>query len=247
MADRPLFVVVLPLTTETQVHAKDANAAGVYELISDASMPRSVAAASALESFHTRVAISYPEDFIIKVVDPLIRRVVEPGEADQALVLPCKKVSSVVRGWIANLVDGVEPIAETSGYMKTTLFVVAVPLRPREELHPFDLSVRGVYTVSGIDRTLTDAVKAESALQSFHKTVTPEVLKDFQITVVDGVANKVLETGAECESHDFYCRKLHAGISSDLLALVGAPVIDGRPTSEPAATRRKEDDLSPGF
>lgn len=246
MADRPLFVVVLPLTVDTQVHAKDANASGVYELIADTSMSRSVAAASALESFHTKVAISYPEDFVIKVVDPMLRQLLEPGEADQPLVLPCQKVSSVVRGWIANLVDGVEPIVETPGHRKSTVLVVAVPVRPKAELHPYDKGVRGVYSVDITESNLTDAQKAGSALNSFNLTVAVEVPEDFQITVVDAF-DKILEAGAEPESRAFYCEIVTSGISKDMLALVGAPVIEEKRESKPAASRREEDDPSPSF
>lgn len=246
MADRPLFVVALPLTANTQLHAEDAGAVGVYELIADTSMPRGVAAASALESFHTRVAISHPGDFVIKVVDPMLRQVLEPGEADQPLVLPCQKISSVVRGWIANLVDDVEPIVETPGQRKSTVLVVAVPVRPKAELHPYDKGVRGVYSVDITESSMTDAEKARSALNSFNITVAVEVPEDFQITVVDS-SNKILEPGAEPESRKFYCEIVTSGISKDMLALVGAPVIEEKSQSKPAAVRREDDDPSPSF
>ncbi|WP_408602084.1 hypothetical protein [Pseudomonas sp. PLMAX] len=246
MADRPLFVVALPLTANTQLHAEDAGAVGVYELIADKSMPRGVAAASALESFHTRVAISYPEDFVIKVVDPMLRQVLEPGEADQPLVLPCQKVSSVVRGWIANLVDGVEPIVETPGHRKSTVFVVAVPVRTKAELHPYDKGVRGLYSVDITESNLTDAQKAGSALNSFNLTVAVEVPEDFQITVVDAF-DKILEAGAEPESRAFYCEIVTSGISKDMLALVGAPVIEEEAKTKPPAASREDGDHSPSF
>ena len=237
MADRPLFVVALPLSANTELHAEDAGAVGVYELIADTSMPRGVAAASALESFHTRVAISYPEDFVIKVVDPMLRQVIEPSENDQPLVLPFQKISSVVRGWIANLVDDVEPIAETPGRRKSVVFVVAVPVRPKSELHPYDKSVRGVYSVDITESAMTDAQKAGSALNSFNVTVAVEVPEDFQITVVEGVTNKILEPGADSENREFYCEKLTDGISKDMLDLVGAPLIEKKPESKPAAVQ----------
>ena len=63
MADRPLFVVVLPLTADTQVHAEDASAVGVYEVMADTSTGDVLSAASALESFHIRTPISFPENF----------------------------------------------------------------------------------------------------------------------------------------------------------------------------------------
>ncbi|WP_274644064.1 hypothetical protein [Pseudomonas serbica] len=246
MADRPLFVVALPLTANTELHAEDAGAVGVYELIADTSTPSGVAAASALESFHTRVAISYPEDFVIKVVDPMGRRVIEPSDEDQPLVLPFQKISSVVRGWIADLVDGVEPIVETPGHRKSTVLVVAVPVRPQAELHPYDKGVRGVYSVDITESNLTDAQKAGSALNSFHLTVAVEVPEDFQITVVDAF-DKILEAGAEPESRAFYCEIVTSGISKDMLALVGAPVIEEKRESKPAASRREDDDLSPSL
>lgn len=103
--DRPLFVVVLPVSVDTKVHTNDTNVAGFYEIIVDPGMGEHLSASSALQTFHARTAIARPADFVIKVVDPLYKRVIEAGEIVRADDLPYRKISSSVSSWLADLVS----------------------------------------------------------------------------------------------------------------------------------------------
>jgi hypothetical protein len=251
MADRPLFVVVLPLTADTQVHAKDANVVGVYEVMADTEMSDLVSAASALEAFHIRTPVSYPENFVISVVDPHLKQVLEPDQSTRPMVVPCHKISSVVRGWLSDLVDGVPPTAATAlaPTEGLSMMVAVVQLCPDDEIHEDDHGISGFYQVYGIDPTMTEMEQAESALETFHAHNGIAVLDDFEITVIDPVNRKIMDTGEECEFQEFSCWKISSDFEPWVQDLLSAPAKTSEATteSEPAAARREEDDPSPSF
>ena len=252
MADRPLFVVVLPLTADTQVHAEDASAVGVYEVMADTSTGDVLSAASALESFHIRTPISFPENFAISVVDPHSKQVLDPGQpGGRTLAMPCRKISSAVRGWLSDLVDGVPTPAETAlAPTKGLSMMVAVEQRcPDDEIHEDDHGISGLYQVYDIDPTMTEMEQAESALETFHANNGIAVLDDFEITVIDPVNRKIMETGEECEFEEFSCWKISSDFEPWVRDLLSAPAPSAEATTEskPAAARREEDEPSPGF
>jgi len=247
MADRPLYVVVLPATVNTQVHAKDADVSGVYELTAETGVNERVAAASALETFHYRTPISFPEDFVISVVDPTLKRVIATDDADRTMELPCRKISSVVQGWLSELVDAGPVPPERRWNQGSHLFVVARAVRPFSELHVDDRNVRGVYNISEIDKTMSKKEQAVSALATFHDKTPIKLTEDFQVVVIDPLTNQILDTDGDCVFKVFECDIITSGISNEFLKLMGAPIKGAKAEQKPAARHREEDDPSPQF
>jgi hypothetical protein len=238
MADRPLFVVVLPLTANTKLHAEDASAVGVYEVMADTSTGDVLSAASALESFHIRTPISFPENFVIKVVDPHSKQVLDPGQpGGRTLAMPCRKISSVVRGWLSDLVDAPATTAPAIDQTKKGTLLVVVEEVKGAVVHADDMGIAGVYEVTGIDPSMTDMEKAESALETFHGSNGIAVLENYEISVIDPVSRKIMDTGEDCEFAEFDCEKLSEEIPDWIDKLLNSP----------AAVRCEDDEPSPGF
>jgi hypothetical protein len=212
--------------------------------MADTAMGDLVSAASALESFHITTPISFPEDFVIKVVDPTLKRVIEVAETERTMALPCRKISAVVRNWLAELVDAA-PATPAVEKAKEGELLVVVEAVEGAQLHDDDTGVSGVYVVYGIDPAMTDMEKAESALETFHTSNGIKVLDDFEISVIDPVTRKIMDTGEECEFGEFQCDKLSEDIPDWINNLLNPTA--STPESKPAAPRREEDDLSPGF
>lgn len=248
MADRPLYVVALP-TANTLLSVKDANVKGVYELTADTGMNEQVAAASALETFHQKTPISFPESFTISVIDPILKKVIEITETDRAIELQYRKVSSVVQGWLADLADAGPVPPERRWNQGSHLFVVARAVRPFNELHVDDKDVRGVYNISEIDKTMSKKEQAISALATFHEKTPIKLTEDFQIVVIDPLTKQILDADGDSTCKVFECDIITSGISDEFLRLMSAPTKAEQAKAErkPAARHREEDDPSPQF
>jgi hypothetical protein len=249
MADRPLYVVVLPATVTTEIHTKDTKVPGVYELTADTGMNEQVAAASALETFHDKTPISFPESFLISVIDPVLKKVIEVKETDRAIELRYRKVSSVVQGWLSDLADAGPVPPERRWNQGSHLFVVARAVRPFSELHADDKGVRGVYNISEIDPTMSKKEQAISALATFHEKTPIKLTEDFQIVVIDPLTKQILDTDGNSTFKVFECDIITSGISDEFLQLMGAPTkAEQRKAERKSAARdREEDDPSPQF
>lgn len=244
MADRPLLVVVLPLTADTELKAKDAKAVGVYEVTTDSKMDRTLAATSALETLKHTVSLEQEDLLKIAVVDPVFKAVIQPDINSPAIDLPIRKVTSVVRNWISEVVDKV-PLPYDK-YMTHKMFVVAVPKVPKSEIPLYDRHVTGVYLVYNIDNTMTVLEKAKSAVASFKASNEVLDLGSFDVFAFDDATDTILPTNTDVDAKIFPCDKVVDVIRKSLLK-----VIDDYRASNPAAKdpvrKRDEEENAPGL
>lgn len=68
-AVRHLRLLVLPLVTRENLHAKDRECEGIYQAEVPASLDNPEAAASVVDSFHRSVSPCRPDDFVYQVWD----------------------------------------------------------------------------------------------------------------------------------------------------------------------------------
>jgi len=244
MADRPLLVVVLPLTADTELKAKDAKAVGVYEVTTDSNMGKTLAAASALQTFKHTVLLEQPDLLKIAVVDPAFKSVLEPDENSPAMDLPIRKVTSVVRNWLSEVVDEVPLPYEK--HMTHKMLVVAVPKSPKSEIPLYDKNVPGVYVVYNIDNTMTVLEKAKSAVASFKASNEVKDLDGFDVFAFEHATDTIVPTNTDVEAKIFPCDKVTDGIQKSLLK-----AIDEYRTTNPAAKnpvrKRDEEENAPGL
>ncbi|TAL65809.1 MAG: hypothetical protein EPN79_11705 [Burkholderiaceae bacterium] len=77
---RELLVNVSPLVDANELDLEDENVAGVYTVYVDQAVSMKVHASVALDTFHSTIAISMLDDFVIDVVDSIDHRVLEEEE-----------------------------------------------------------------------------------------------------------------------------------------------------------------------
>lgn len=244
MADRPLFVVVLPLTVDTELKAKDAKAVGVYEITSDSKMSEGLAATSALETFKNTVSLEQPALLKIAVVDPAFKSVLQPDENSPAMDLPIRKVTSVVRNWLSEVVDEVPLPYEKS--MTHKMLVVAVPKVPQAEIPLYDKSIPGVYVVYNIDHNMTVLEKAKSAVASFKASNEVKDLEGFDVFAFESVSETILPTNTDVEAKVFPCDKVTDGIQKSLLKAIDEYRASNQVPRE-QVRKRDEEENAPGL
>lgn len=93
-----------------------------------------------------------------------------------------------------------------------TLHISVTATRKKSTLKLNDRNVEGIYAVKHIDRSLSDAVAANIAAESFHTSIPVEMPEDFRIQFFDMQTKTEIEPDYSSSVQPQACERVENGI-----------------------------------